>query len=548
MRGQWAGFCRDERGNMAILFAFGFTVSAFVSALAVDAASLYRERRLLQAGVDLAAISAAADPSRAVEIAQSVLAEARLLAPAGTDGLTVITGNYDATASAIARRFTPGGTPVNAVSVAMERPGTLHFAGSFAPVPAIAAAGLAAVSPEVSFSIGSRLASLNGGLANAILSDLLGTTVALSVADYAALASTRLDALGFLDALGQKLGANVATYDQLLAMEADAGAIAGALAALTTGPARTALNSIAGSGHGHAVPLSGLFALGRLGGLHMGQGAGTGLSLSALELLSAAAALADGDRQVSLNLGAGVPGLLSLALDLSIGEPVQGAGWFTVGPTGTVLRTAQIRLRLRAQLLGGALLLGAGVKLPLWLDLAPSEARVASAACPSPSAPHGSATILVRPGVLRLGLGELSDVALHDFGVPPPQTQVHLVNVLLLRITGSALVEVAQSSAIPMTFSSVEIGAASLKTARTTTPTASLVSSLLGRLDLTVNVLGLGLASPAIIAQALRDLLAPLAPTLDQTIAGTLGALGLGIGEADIRVYAVRCDHAVLVG
>jgi uncharacterized membrane protein len=547
MSWSWPDFRRDERGNMAILFAFGFTVSALVSAVAVDAASLYHERRLLQAGVDLAAISAAADPSRAAEIAQSVLAEARLLAPASTDGLTVTVGRYEASEPDIAKRFTPGAAPANAVSVALRRSGTLHFAAGFAAEPTIGAAGLAAVSPEVSFSLGSRLASLNGGLANALLSDLLGATVSLSLVDYTGLAAARVDALGFLDVLAQQMGVSVGTYDDLLGMEASAGTIAAALADLTTGPVRSALQSIIGGG-GNPVLLSDLVSLGRLGGLQLGSGGASGLSLSALEVLTATAALADGDRQVSLNLGAGVPGLVSLALDLSIGEPPQGSGWFAIGPAGTIVRTAQVRLRLVAQLLGGPILLGAGVRLPLWLDLAPSEARVAAATCPSPSLPHGSASIAVRPGVVRLGLGELSDTALYDFGATPPQTPVNLVNVLLLKITGAALVEVAQTGSVQLDFSSAEIGAGTLKTAETTTVVSSLVGSLLGDLDLVVNVLGLGLASPAVIANALEALLAPLAPVLDQTLAGTLGVLGLGIGEADVRVYGVRCDHAVLVG
>ncbi|MBJ3785904.1 TadG family pilus assembly protein [Devosia sediminis] len=532
---------------MAILFAFGFTVSALVSAVAVDAASLYHERRLLQAGVDLAAISATADPSRAAEIAQSVLVEARLLAPASTDGLTVSTGHYDATAPDIADRFTPGGLPVNAVSVALEQSGTLYFSAGFAGQPTIAAAGLAAVTPEVSFSLGSRLASLHGGLANAVLSDLLGATVALTLADYAALAAAQVNAFAFLDALAQKLGVTAGTYDELLAMEADAGQIAGALASLTAGPARTALQSILG-GSGHDVALSHLISLGELGSMHLGSGAVAGLKLSVLDILSAAASLADGDRQVSVNLGAGVPGLVSLGLDLAVGEPPQGAAWFAMGPVGTTVRTAQVRLRIKTQLLGGPVLLGAGVKLPLWLDLAASEAQVTAATCPTAAAPNGSATIAVRPGVARLGLGELSDGALADFGAAPPQTPVHLINVLLLKISGTALVELAQTTPVPVGFSSAEIGAGATKTAKTTTAVTSLVGSLLGNLDLTINVLGVGLASTTVLGNTLRALLAPLAPVLDTTLNATLGVLGLGIGEADVRVHGVRCDHAVLVG
>lgn len=541
-------FRRDERGNMSVLFAFGFAVSAMVSAVAVDAASLYHERRILQAGVDLAAISAATDPSRAAEIAQSVLAGAQLLAPASTDGLTVIAGHYDAAQPVIADRFAPGATPVNAVSVTLQRPGRLFFAAGFAPDPTISAAGLAAVTPEVSFSVGSRLASLNNGLANALLSSLLGTTVSLSVLDYTALAAARIDALAFLDALAVQLGVTAGTYGDLLTTQAGAGQIAAALAGLTEGTAKTALLTLATAGNGHGVALGKLIDLGRLGGLALGSAGQIDLSLSALDLLSAAAALGDGSHQVSLNLGAGVPGLASLRLDLGMGEPPQGGGWFALGPSGTVLRTAQARLRLRAELLGGPILLGAGVKFPLWLELAPAEARVEAATCPSIAAPRGSATIAVRPGVLRLALGDMSDPALANFGVAPSAAPVRLIDILLLRVTGAAMVELAQTDPILLDFSSAEIAAGTLKTARTQTLVASLVNSLLGQLDLSVNILGLGLSPPHLIAQAVRDLLVPLAPTLDMTIAGSFTALGLGVGEADIRAYGVRCDRSVLVG
>jgi uncharacterized membrane protein len=533
---------------MAVLFAFGFAVSAMVSALAVDAASLYHERRVLQAGVDLAAISAAADPSRATEIAQSVLAEAQLLAPASTDGLTVLPGRYDPTEPDIADRFTPGQTPHNAVSVTLNRPGRLYFAASFAAVPTLQASGIAAVTPEVSFSVGSRLASLNGGLANAVLSGLLGTTVSLSVLDYTALASARVDALGFLDALATEMGITVGSYDDLLAIKAGAGEIAAALAALTNGTAQSALMLLSTAGTGADVELGKLIDLGRLGGLELGSAGVADLSLSALELLSAAAVLSDGDNQVSLNLGAAVPGLVSLQLDLAIGEPLQGGGWFALGPLGTIVRTAQTRLRLRAELLGGPALLGAGVKLPLWLDLAPAAARAEAATCPTIGAPRGSATIAARPGILRLSIGEMSDASLADFGVPPSAAPVRLIDNLLLRVTGAAMVELAQTSPVRLDFSSADIAAGTIRTARTETLVASLSAALLDRVDLTVNVLGLGLSPPHLIAQAVRSLLVPLAPLLDNTLNATLSALGLGLGEADVRVYGVRCDRSVLVG
>ncbi|ODT78647.1 MAG: hypothetical protein ABS76_23290 [Pelagibacterium sp. SCN 64-44] len=544
----WPRFLADQRGNMAVLFAVGFTLSAFVSALAVDAAALYHERRRLQAAVDLAAISAAADPSRAAEIARSVLSEARLLAPDGTAGLSVVAGRYDPGRPRDAR-FQPGAVPANAVAVEMQRPGALYFAAPFAAPPVIGARGLAAVTPEVAFSIGSRLASLNGGLVNALLSRLLGTQIALNVMDYRALADARVDALAFLDALAAQMGIGAGTYDELLALNAGPGPIAAALAGLTDGAARTALQAVALAGQGSPVPLRRLFALGGLGKLHLGSAPVTAdLLLSPLDLLAASAALANGQRQVSLALGAGIPGLTGLRLDLAIGEVPQGGNWFAVGAAGTVLRTAQTRLRLKAELLGGPLLLGAGVKLSLWLDLAPAEARLVSATCPAPGAPKGSAVIAARPGLAHLALGELGDSAFRQFGALPSLKSAKLVDVLLLRITGAAQVEIAQTTPVTLSFSSADIAGGVGKSATTHTPVASLAGSLLADLDLTIDILGLGLAPAKVIAGALRDLLAPLAPTLDLTIGGALSALGLGIGEADIRVHGVRCGPAVLVG
>lgn len=543
-------FRDDERGNMAILFALAFAVSAAVSALAVDAAALYHERRMVQAGVDLAAISAAGNPGQARAIAEAVLAEAGLIEEDDTSELVVEVGHYSRDpAMAADARFVIGQSPANAVRVGLNRTGTLHFAKSFADAPRIGASGLASVTPEVSFSVGSRLASLDGGLANAVLSKLLGTSVSLSVMDYNGLVSARINALSFLDALALELGLSAGTYDQLLGLDASAGKIAAALTSLLTGTERAAMQTLALAGTGSNVPLKQLFSLGRLGALNLGAGEqALGVELSALEILSAAAALADGDRQLSLNLGASVPGLTSLKLDLSIGEPPQGGGWFAIGPGGTVVRTAQTRLRLDAKLLSGPILLGAGVQLPLWLDMAHAEAKVSEASCPSAAAPRGSAKIAVRPGALQLAVGHMSDQSLRDFGALPALVPVRILNALLLRIEAAALVEVAATEPVTLSFNSADIAGGTLKSARTQTPIASLAGTLIQNLDIDVNVLGLGLSPEGVIKQALRGLLTPLAATLDLIIDGVFSALGLGVGEADVRVYGVRCRGAVLVG
>lgn len=540
-------FIRDPSGNMAVLFAMAISLSGVIGAIAVDAGALYHERRGLQSAVDIAALSAAMAPMEAPAIVRKALADAGL---DPDTGLIVRQGRYDPDPSkSPEQRFVAGASPYNAVQVRYQRPGTLHFGSAFAGAPLISAEGLATATPEVSFSIGSRLASLNGGIANAVLGKLLGTTVSLSALDYNNLAAARVDVLDFLDSLSSGLSVEVGSYDELLASEAHTGEIAAALARIVTGADRAALNVIASAGKGRTVPLDKLFDLGRLGRLAPGgEHAALGVDLSVLEILSAAAALADGDRQVSLALGGSVPGLASLTVDLAIGEPPQGGGWFRIGPINSIIRTAQLRLRIDTSLLGGLILQNAVVRLPLWLDLAHAEARASSVTCPSASNPNGTAQIEVRPGALQLALGIVSNAQLRNFGARLPVSKVRILDALLLRIEAKGLAEMAQTTPIVLNFSSSDIGAGRVKTARMQTAVTSLATSLLEELDLDTSVLGIGLSPVKLIEQALRALILPLAGPLDQVINSLLATLGLGVGEADVRVYGVRCGAPVLVG
>ncbi len=544
-------FIRSQSGNIAVLFAMGFAVSAMVAAVAVDGAALYHERRMIQNAVDLAAIAAAPDPVNAETIAADMLTEAGIAG--GT--LTVTVGHYAADPTlAPADRFVPDAPAANAVRVLFERPGTLHFARGWAEAPLIGAVATATVTPEVAFSVGSRLASLSGGIANAVLNQLLGSSVSLTLADYNGLAGVEVDLLAFLDALAVELDLDAGTYSDLLAASAGQGELARALAASLDGADRLAAlavaNAVAGNG---AVPLGRLFELGGLGELPIGSsGDGLFAGIGALDILAAAAALSNGDRQVDLALAMGVPGLVDLDVSLAIGEPPQGGAWYAVGEAGSVARTAQIRLRLVATVLGSGVLAGAPIRLPLYLDMAPAEARVAGASCPSAEAPEGTASILARPGLLRLMVGEVADPAFGDFGSPPAVGRAVLVNVDLLgltvlRVLGSALVEVTETEPMELGFSSSDIVAGTVRTARTGTLASSLTGSLLDNLDLEVPVLGLGL-STAGVGTLLRAILMPLTPSLDLTLARLLESVGLSLGEADVRVYGVRCTHAVLVG
>jgi uncharacterized membrane protein len=554
-------FLGEERGNVAVMFAVILPVVMLAGAFAVDEGSLYLERRQAQSVADLAAIAAATDPSKALETAFKTFQANGLIGASlsiddpsiqirSTRPVQVVTGHYKAAPElAVSARFSPGGTPPNAVHVTYRRTGTLWLARPWQAPPEISVAALATADPQAAFSVGSRLASLNGGVANALLKSLLGTSATLDVMSYNALLDAKVDLLDFLDALNQSLSLSAATYGDVLEASASRGASAAALATVLTGTAKTAATTlsttIADTG---TIPLLKLLDIGSLSTLPVGSESGYFAGLSALELLNAAAVIAGNGHQIDLDVGVSLPGLTSITLNVAIGEPPQHA-WYRVGEKGAVARTAQTRLKLTVKLLGSPVLLGASVTLPIYVEVAYAEARIRSLTCPGPGKQAGAAVVDVLPGVARLAIGNLSGASFTDFSAFPVVNQATILSVpLLLKIKAGAAVAIGQTSPILLNFSSEDVTQGTLKTATNHTIVGSLSESLLDELDIDVDVLGFGLSSDAVIEAAVRTLVAPLAPVLDSTIFGVLEVLGVGIGEADVRVYSVTCSRPVLVG
>ena len=77
---------------------------------------------------------------------------------------------------------------------------------------------------------------------------------------------------------------------------------------------------------------------------------------------------------------------------------------------------------------------------------------------------------------------------------------------------------------------------------------ATTFSSLLGNLSVTVKILGLGLGlDQAGVKSIVQTTLSGVATPLDSSINGLTSLLGVGLGEADVRVNGVRCNMAALV-
>ncbi len=562
-----SGFAGDRRANMATLTALSAPVALMFAAFAVDEGALYVERREVQHVADLAAIAAAANPQNALQTALTVLSDNGLREIAAASGgaqeaisangmrrqgVEVQTGRYVADPNVAAgQRFVAGATPANAVRVQIAKRGTRHFGYAFTDDPWISAAGIASAQTEAAFSVGSRLARLDGGILNALLGGLTGSSVSLSLMDYNALAQADVTLFGFFDALKTRLSPTVGTYDELLALPVSVGELSATLLTLPGlgASARAGLEKLAHAGGGRTVRLRDLITLGASGSLAPGSALPGDPKVGALELVSAAAFLsaANGKNQVAADIGASAAGLLAARITLAIGEPPQRSPWFTLAPEGAVVRTAQTRLLVEADMGGPGGLLGSRIRLPLYLELASAEARLDRVACPTGGPDSIKVTVGARPGIADLRIADPDTGALTDFSRAPAFGPAKLVTLPLVKVTGAAHVRMANPNWTPLQFSRAEIDSLAVKRVSTTGIVGSLTSSLLSNLSLDAEVAGFGLGLPAALTGSVAGVLAAATPAVDGLLVTVLSTLGVTLGEADIRVHGATCGRPVLV-
>lgn len=574
----------DRRANFTVMAALSAPVALALAAVAIDEASIYTERREAQAMVDLAAITAASNMTKVNTAVVTTLTDngmpgvvvqssGQTIEPAaGKTVVTVTPGRYVASGANVGQRFQASVTPYNAVRVTLKKIPARYFASSLIPTPVIGTQAIASMTPQATFSVGSRLASLNGGILNALLGGLLGSNISLSVMDYNALLSADVSVLSFVDGLATQLNLTGVSYSDVLASKATVGQIATAMANVPGlgNTAKVALQTIASKSTGTVqIPLSHLVDLGSVGKLGLGQRpAGLGVDASALGMLTAAAGLANGSKQVDVALGATIPGVLSTTLAIAIGEPPQSSPWLAVGEAGTVVRTAQTRIKLLVTVGVGNPNLGGGisllsVKLPLNVEVAYAEAKLTDISCPT--GPDSlKVTIAAKPGIAAVNLAasdaDNSPTAFADFSNPQSFSDANIadvsLNLLLLKIPlilvkGSAGADITNVSPTNLVFNKTEIAAKTIKTTPTRDITQTLTTSLVDKLSLSVNALGiLGLDITALLGTvkpAVTTLLKTVTAPVDTLLYNLLDTLGVHLGEADVRVTGATCGRAVLV-
>ncbi len=549
-----AGFRRDRRGGVAVITAMSLTLILALAALAVDMGWVYLQSRRLQGVADLAAITAANDIGRA-----QVAAQATVTANGGgwrTPPQTTVTlGRYTGDAAVpVKARFQATAVDPDAVKVSVASEAELFFGAALLGRPSvpIRREATAARADLASFSIGSRLASLKGGLANALLGDLTGSQVNLSVMDYDALADADVSLFSYLDAVSTRLDLKGPTYDQVLQADLTTGqalqALADVLSASGDSQAASATRTLAlSAGDRTPAHLDALASLGPYGDQdHVSGGPAATVALSAMDLAQALLQAGAGDRQLKLDLGATVPGLADTDVWLAIGEPMNNAPYMTVTQDKTVVvRTSQARLYVDAKLAGSGLLGGlAQVRLPVLVELASGEARLKEIDCG-----RKAATLEVKPSIGSLKIGDIDLTALNDFKRPLTVARAKLVKAPLFGVSGKSDVALGGASWQTVSFSAAEVKAGAVKTVKTNDTLAAASASLLTNLDLDVDFASLihvGLGDAAILA-ALKPLLEAATPPLDGVITSLTDLLGLGVGEADVRVNGLRCGVAALV-
>jgi len=551
-------FLRQCQGAIAPLTAIVMTVIIGFAAIGLDVGSFYLARRTLQTTADLAAIAAANDIGNARKAALATITAAGYPA----DTLTSIeTGTYSADkALAVDERFkTSGSSPVNAVRLALNSQTPMFFGrallfltGRLSDTGArngveIGVRATATTSRFASLSVGSRLASLDGGMLNAFLGALLGTKLSLSVMDYDALASTDIDLFTFSQALGSQIGLTAVSYKEILAANVTTGrllnaAVSAARASGGNAAATAALVTLANATAtaSGTINLSRLIDLGPFAKMPVDDRPLIGARVNALDIVKAVAELVGSGRLVKTSVSLGLPGIASASLSIAVGEQPVGSPWFAVGTEAVSVHTAQTRVLLDLALVGDSTF--SLVSLSLYVEAAAATATIQRISCSD-----GSVQVAVRPSVIDLWIGSVSDAEMTNMKVRPTPKPATLVNVLLLaQISGLAHVTISNMDDVMLAFSAADIAGGKPKTASTRDFLTSLTASLLGDLKLYIN--NLSLLPTALLNTLLTNILVKVTAPIDTLLYRTLSLLGIGLGNADVWVHGTRCEGAVLVG
>lgn len=600
----------DDRGAIAPATAVLLAVLIGMVGLVTDSSVWYAQRRQLQAATDAAALAAAPyaeDAGRARTAANDALV-ANGLDP-NRVVLRFATGQFCA-GEPVGQRFRTAGcadaidTGGNAVRIETGLGAPLFlsrlFTGAGTNERRISVVSTAARINQAGIQAGTGIASLNAGLANAVLTALTGSSVALTAVQYDGLLKTDVDALRFFDALATQIGLTGGTYGQLLqsnvgvrdVLAAQIGALATQNQTAEVAAAIAGLRTLQGQVPGNpAIALGRLFDL----GLWQSRQVGDQASVSALraginlmQLTSFSLQLADRNHFATVPASSfGIGNLASLRVAATAIEPPVRP-YFAFGPEGTRVHSAQVRMKLELEVLNLVPQLGSGVRMPLYIEAASGDAQIDGIGCLGNPDADTIVAVSASAGIANAYIGAPADDVMNNFSQPVALSQIQPVRILNLGLPGiltladttakahvaigstlapsRALTFVQPNGAVsvpPVPGASGIIGrpATANQSASPAVParatSTQLTGNLLGGLAETLSVractaslLGACLAPVTLTGSqvgALYTVLDPVLTSLDSVIDGTLRTLGVQLGYVDVAVTGVRCGLPILV-
>lgn len=541
------------------------------TALTIDVGLLYLQRQRLQAATDMAALTAVNGVALGTQttLMNTSIGKNPFVAPTTQ---AAVAGTYQPNAAVAAgARFTPGGSPPNAVQVNTTLNAPLYFARVLSPQTSalIHATATATRQDLASFGAGTGLASLNAGLANQLLSGFLGSSVSLSLVQYDGLLDADVNLLGVLDGLATQVGLSAGTYNQVLASNVSAGQfLSAAISALSNSqtPGNIAsVNAAVASLQALRSQISGSpsFALGSLVSAGFLQNAPVGAALSSsaasaqinlYQLVMFAAQAANGRNAVALNLGVNLGGLANVTAYLTLIEPFQ---YVTLSPVGTVIHTAQVRLLLVVNVLQALSFGGQSglITLPIYIELASGTVTLQSISCGASPATDATVTLGVQTGVGNIYITNVTPAMLSNVSQPvvskTPPPPVPLVSLLgLAMVDGSASLPIVASGAGSLTFTQSDINArpAVMKSLGSAVGSQAFISQLGSGLSLSVVLLGSPLLGGLLngLTTAVASILSPVFQILGSALDPLLNTLGISIGNTFVVVTGVRCGVETL--
>jgi uncharacterized membrane protein len=567
---------RDTKGAITPLIGVAAVSLVGFGALAIDAGRLQFERRRLQAATDAAALSAARAPANAVALATTAMSANGL----GNATLQVTAGQYaDVPATAVAQRFVAAVTgSQNAVQVVGSRdvPLTVSQLLLGQPTARVRTTSVAAHNPAAVFTIGTGTASLNSGLANQLLSSLLGGNVSLSAVTYETFANASIGLFSFADELAMQAAVTGWTYRDFATSTVRVGQVLDAAAnvlASRAPQAASALNVLSQAAYSQRH-----FSAGQLVdfSLHQARGVGTfgaddsylKLSSNLFDFIAAAAAMGGPDSALTLTQGITLPGLADVSTQFRLLQPPQTSGVAAagMGVVGARAQTNQARLLLNARLL--TLIGGGVVNLPIFVEVAPAQGELRSITCQGSPGTDTSVQVHASTGLARVQIGSITNIQFLNVASSPgtlPPAEILRVNLNVLGLNIPVRVLVSASNSIAsgsgtLSFSAAEITAGTIKTVSSGHLAGTLASSLGNSLTIST-VVDLSAVSPLLssavnaalqplltsLLTSVRGLLVPVLNALDEPLNQLLSPLGLRLGYADIRVGGFQCGLARLV-